>query len=51
MAKKRADSDRRGWFARWRARSKQRADGISRRVYGESSTGAERHARRYPPGY
>jgi len=53
MAKEKADSNKRGWFARWRerrARSKLRADGISRRLYGEDATGAERHAKRYPPG-
>jgi hypothetical protein len=52
MAKEKADSNKRGWFARWRerrAQSKRRADGISRRRYGESSAGAQRYARERPP--
>ena len=52
MAKEKADSDKGGWFARWRerrARSKQRTDGISRRLYGEDAAGAERHARTRGP--
>jgi hypothetical protein len=53
MAKEKADSSKRGWFARWRerrAQSKQRADGVSRRLYGQDAAGAERHAKRYPIG-
>ena len=52
MAKEKADSDKRGWFARWRerrARSKLRADGISRRAYEKKSADAERYARTPPP--
>jgi hypothetical protein len=54
MAKEKADSNKRSWFARWRerrARSKLRADGISRRSYGQDAASAERHAQRYSPGY
>jgi hypothetical protein len=53
MAKEKADK-KRGRFARWRerrAQSKRRADCISRRMYGEDAAGAERYARRHPPGY
>ena len=53
MAKEKADSDKRGWFARWRERrapSRQRADGISRRLYGEHAAGSERDARTRPYG-
>jgi hypothetical protein len=38
MAKEKADNDKQGWFARWRerrARSRQRASGISKRMYDE----------------
>ena len=55
MAKEKADSDRRGWFSRWRerrARSKLRANEITRRLYDERSSEAEREARTrgYGPG-
>jgi hypothetical protein len=53
MAKEKADSDKRGWFARWRERrahSKQRTSEITNRMYEERhSRGGERH-RPTPPG-
>jgi hypothetical protein len=48
MAKEKAHTDRRGWFARWRerrTRSKLRATEITRRLYDERSRDAEREAR------
>jgi hypothetical protein len=52
MAKEKADSDRRGWFARWRerrARSKQRASEMTNRMYEERHRGGGRN-RPAPPG-
>ncbi|MGZ4181280.1 MAG: hypothetical protein ACXVUL_11450 [Solirubrobacteraceae bacterium] len=48
MAKEKAHTDKRGWFAHWRerrTRSKLRANEITRRLYDERSSDAEREAR------
>ena len=48
MAKEKADSDKRGWFARWRerrAQSKLRASEIERRAYDARSKDAQRAGR------
>ena len=58
MAKEQPGSDKGGWFARWRERrrrNKMRANEITRRLYDERSTDAERNARArgrggYTPG-
>ena len=56
MAKEKADSDKRGWFARWRerrARSKLRASEIQRSRDEQDAKNIERQARTgggYGPG-
>ena len=48
MAKEKAESDGRGWFARWRerrARNKLRATEMGRRAYDARSKDEERIAR------
>ena len=48
MAKEKADSDKRGWFARWRERrasSKQRASETTHRMYEQRNRDAERQER------
>jgi hypothetical protein len=52
MAKEKADSDKRGWFARWRERRKQsklRASERQRRVYEERLNNEVSLGRHVPP--
>ena len=49
MAKEKAESDKPGWFARWRERrawNKQREGNIGRRAYDARSKERERAAKR-----
>lgn len=53
MAKAKADSDKRGWFARWRerrARNKQRASEIAARIYEERRAAGPPLSHRGPIG-
>jgi hypothetical protein len=52
MAKEKADSDKRGWFARWRERRKQsklRASEIERRLYDARLKNEQWAGRHVPP--
>jgi hypothetical protein len=53
MAKEKTDTNKQGWFARWRerrARSKQRASEMTHRMSEERNRDAERVGRGRGPG-